>query len=79
MRMLRVSSSQIGHAYWQAIAVRLSSVQRPREARGSPFPHLLRAHAGEDGGERSDPRAAADRHIVGDGKPRIPILQPLSR
>src|SRR4249919_687905 len=39
----------------------------PADARGSSFPYLLRAYVGEDGGERSDPRAAAHRHIVGDG------------
>src|SRR5271169_6004562 len=39
------------------------------EARGSSFPHLLRTHVAEDGSERSDPSAAAHRHIVGDGGP----------
>ena len=37
------------------------------KARGSSFPHLLRTHAGKNGGERSDPAPAAHRHIVRDG------------
>src|SRR5262245_1264863 len=37
------------------------------EARRSSFPHLLRTHAGKNGGERSDPTAAAYRHIIGNG------------
>ena len=33
----------------------------------SPFPNLLRADVSQDGRERSDPAAAANPHIVGDG------------
>src|SRR2546430_15433125 len=37
------------------------------KARGSSFPHLLRTHAGKNGGERSAPAPAAHRHTVRDG------------
>src|SRR5215470_6421913 len=35
-RILAVSNSQIGDAYWQVFAVRLSSVQRPLKRAGAP-------------------------------------------
>ena len=69
IRMLRVSSNQIGCAYRQAPAVRFSSVQRPVRRAGAPSHISCGPTSAEDGGERSDPGAAAHRHVVGDGGP----------
>ena len=49
----------------RALQLRAAAAQ----PRGSAFPHLVLAHVGEDGGERSDPGAAAYRHIVGNSGP----------
>ena len=64
---LSASSNQIGDAYRQVSRCAPELRAAAAEARGSSFPHLVRTHAGENGGERSDPTPAANRHIVGDG------------
>jgi len=38
------------------------------ESRRGSLPHLLRTHVAEDGGQGSDPAAAAHRHIVGNAR-----------
>src|SRR4051812_20293393 len=78
IRMLRVSSSQIGYAYRQAFAVRLSSVQRPLRRAGAPShiscdPTSLRMGVN---GVIQVPRPTVTLLAMA---ARIPILQPLSR
>ena len=78
IRMLRVSSSQIGYAYWQMFAVRFSSVQRPLRRAGAPShiscePTSLRMGVN---GVIQVPRPTVTLLAMA---ARIPILQPLSR
>ena len=78
IRTFRISSSQIGDAYWQAIAVRFSSVQRPLRRAGAPShiscePTLVRMGVN---GVIHVPRPTVTLLAMA---ARIPILQPLSR
>ena len=75
--MLSVPRSQNGNAYRQWFAVRFSSVQRPANRAGGALPHFLRTHVGEDGSQRSDPAAAAHRHMVGDAGPHADLAAAL--
>src|SRR6516164_3294385 len=69
MRMLSASRSQNGNTYWQLAARRaLQLGATATESRRGSLPHLLRTHVAEDGGQGSDPAAAAHRHIVGNAR-----------
>src|SRR5215475_3710527 len=77
MRILAVSNSQIGDAYWQVFAVRLSSVQRPLNRAGAPShiscgPTLARMGVN---GVIQLPRPIVTLLAMA---ARIPILHPLS-
>src|SRR6516165_10013603 len=78
IRILAVSSNQIGDAYWQVFAVRVSSVQRPLSRGGAPShiswePTLLRMGVN---GVIQLPRPTVTPLAMA---ARIPILHPLSR
>ena len=47
------------------------------ELRRGSLPHLLRTHVAEDGSKRSDPGAAAHRHMVGDPCPHSDLAAAL--
>src|SRR6476620_411271 len=78
VRIFAVSSTQIGDAYWQVFAARLSSVQRPPRLAGLPShiswePTLLRMGVN---GVIQLPRPTVTPLAMA---ARIPILEPLSR
>ena len=76
--ILSASSSQKGCAYWQALAVRFSSVQRPLKRAGAPS-HISCAPTSLRMGVNGVIQVPRPTVTLLATAARIPILQPLSR